>query len=355
MENKQTNDAPVIVIEQQNEKKRRGALVWILGLAFVAVLGVGGTFAYLTYSTNQASNRVTTAAEITADVLEPKWYKASQDSDAKDAPDGVKIPAEAYKMIPGSVVAKDPFVTNTSESGADEYMGIELSFEKYSDTASDYVSMTGQEVADLLAVYGLSTDGNTTAAGLTLGVNWVQITDAAYGSTQTAKNAAAGADKAFSCTVSDDGKMYFYNEAIVSPLADSEVDESGEAITSTALWTSKTSYTKGSKTSNIFDYIKFLDAATQAQIDELNSILKSTTNGSAKTPSWRVNVKGAAIQVSYTNDSAGTKTTEPVKEAKDFISETDGIQWKTLLETTTNDGLTKGTGLRAGKAIPSQA
>ena len=66
---------PYIVVEQKQEKKRRGALAILLAIAFCAILAIGSTFAYLTWTTNQTANRMTTNPKVTADLLEPAWTK----------------------------------------------------------------------------------------------------------------------------------------------------------------------------------------------------------------------------------------------------------------------------------------
>lgn len=371
MENKQTNDAPVIVIEQQNEKKRRGALVWILGLAFVAVLGVGGTFAYLTYSTNQASNRITTDPKITADVLEPAWTKALTDDDIK-APDGTVIPAAASNMMPGDVVAKDPFVTNTSESDVDEYVGIELAFEKYDSNTGDYIAMSAQEVADILSMYGLAqTADSSVTAGLGLGDGWIQITTGTtddYG-VSTAATVANAKNETPSVVVNKNGKMYFYNKYIISSLSKSgyTLTNDGDEITAVSTKADDGTGTAGYKSSNLFNYIRFVDSATQSQIDRLGAILSSadTTDAAGKTDtskrSWRVNVKGAAIQVTYTTDATGAKTATAISKAEDFVTgqETDkdgnAITWYTLLTSAEHSADTNGSGVRSALKVPDNA
>ena len=334
------DQTPVIVIEQKDEKRRRGGLVWLLALAFVAVLAVGGTFAFLTYTTNQASNRVTTDPNITADVIEPAWSSAANaDGNTAKAPDSTKIPAAANNMLPGDSVAKNPSVVNTSKSGADEYVGIQLQFEVWNGSA--YEAMTAQQVADTLAIYGLSKTQTTTTPGITeLGDNWVQITDAAYGATATATVGDAAGTKATFFVGKDDadgqkGCMYFYNTAVIKAMTAADDESYGENVAT------------ANKSSELFSYIRFLDAATQAQLDQFNkTVLKSkSAGGTVETPSWRVNVKGAAIQVTYNG------TTTATKGAADFVSATDGVQWLTLLNAAAVDSAT---GWRTGGYVPTK-
>ena len=295
------NQTPTVVIEQQGEKRRRGGLVWLLALAFVAVLAIGGTFAYLTYTTNQAANRITTDPVLTADLLEPSWDAAVKTASAetdtskqtKDASGNYFIPADASNMLPGSSVAKDPVIVNTSNGGAKMYAGMMLQFQKWDSADNGYVAMSAQEVADTLAIYNLSTTQNDTTAGVTPNTGWTQITDTNYGATATASVAdAAGAKKTF--TVSSDGCMYFYYSTALTAQSDE--------ITDHTTIDSLTGIDSGAQTSALFSYVNFMKGATQAQIDQFNkTVIKSKSafpneDDFNTSTGWRVIVKGAGIQ-----------------------------------------------------------
>ncbi len=362
------NQTPTVVIEQQGEKRRRGGLVWLLALAFVAVLAIGGTFAYLTYTTNQAANRITTDPVLTADLLEPNWDAAAKtaaavtdtDKQTKDASGNYFIPADASNMLPGSSVAKDPTIVNTSNGGAKMFAGMMLQFQVWDDSndAKKYVNMTAQQVADTLAIYNLSTTENSTTAGLTLGNKWTQITDAAYGTETTAQQADARGNTA-KVTVStgtetggtgDSGCMYFYySDALDAQSSKITTDtDTVDGIDAKA------------KTSALFSYVNFMKAATQGQIDEFNnSVIKSKSafpnqTSYNATTGWRIIVKGAGIQSVDSNTAAG------------YVSKADGVQWLTLLDpdtvnTTYNDTAVDGgtastyvgTGKRDGQFTPT--
>ncbi len=333
------NQTPTVVIEQQGEKRRRGGLVWLLALAFVAVLAIGGTFAYLTYTTNQAVNRITTDPVLTADLLEPAWdaaaateaAKSEPDNPAKDASGKNYIPADAYNMLPGTEVAKDPTIVNTSNGGAHMYAGMMLQFQVWD--GSKYANMSAQQVADTLAVYGLSSTQNTnTAAGITLptattGGNvdkWTQITSCG---TETTASITPASGTALKVTVDSDGCMYFYNSKDLAALTSTTQDGYGatDAASATAA------------TSSLFKYVRFLDAAEQAQIDQFNkTVLKSKSafpneeTCTVTNPGWRIIVKGAGIQVTYDSTGAATKTAADFAVAENV--KVDGINWKTLLK-----------------------
>lgn len=292
---------PTIVIERSGRRRgNKRILAGILGLAFIAALGVGGTLAYLTYTTNQEANRFTTSPNITADLLEPAWAAAVADPSAVEAPDKVKMPKDASNMLPGSVVTKDPFVVNTSVNGSKAWAGMKLQFEKWDSIGSAYVAMTDADVATLLKVYGFST-GGTAAAGITPGTGWTAISDASYNT--------AGA------------KYFYYGTALEAETADEFAAESASAAYRGIPEAKRTAY--------LFDQVKFLESATQADIDALNAILGTTD------PSWRVTVTGAVIGATAATGEA----------AADFVTDNGGASWKSVLDATA--AAKAGTGVRA--------
>ncbi len=345
------NQTPTVVIEQQGEKRRRGGLVWLLALAFVAVLAIGGTFAYLTYTTNQAVNRITTDPVLTADLIEPAWSAAAQTASkataaadqTKDASGEYYIPKAASNMLPGTEVAKDPTVVNTSNGGAHMYAGMMLQFQVWDEDGGEdgsgvYKNMTAQQVADTLAIYGLSsTQNDNTTAGITLPTKsdtdeWTQITS--YGTETTASVADASNNK-LKVYVGDNGEMYFYNSKDLAALTDTvTTDATGSATTQDT-----------AKTSPLFQYVRFLDAATQDQIDQFNkTVIESKSSGLVTktdesgtttivgnaTTGWRIVVKAAGIQVTYNSDGDATKAASAYAVADN--AKVDGINWKSLLE-----------------------
>ena len=328
------NQTPTVVIEQQGEKRRRGGLVWLLALAFVAVLAIGGTFAYLTYTTNQAANRITTDPVLTADLLEPNWDAAVKtasavtdtDKQTKDASGNYFIPADASNMLPGSSVAKDPVIVNTSNGGAKMYAGMMLQFQKWDSNTNGYVAMSAQEVADTLAIYSLSKTQNDTTAGVTPNTGWTQITDTNYGATATASVAdATGAKKTF--TVSSDGCMYFYYSTALTAQSDKITDH-------TAI-DSLTGIDSGAQTSALFSYVNFMKGATQAQIDQFNkTVIKSKSafpneDDFNTSTGWRVIVKGAGIQALDSETSVTAASYAVAEDANGAPS------WLTLLKPAT--------------------
>ena len=116
------NEESVIVIDREEERKKRGALAVILALVFIALLGVGSTFAYLTWTANQTPNRETMGS-LTADMLEPAYSNTaitdnggtvgtkmtySADKVKYVASDGKLIPKGASNMIPSSEYMQNP-------------------------------------------------------------------------------------------------------------------------------------------------------------------------------------------------------------------------------------------------------
>ncbi len=320
---------PYIVIEQKEDKKRRGAIAIVLAIAIALILAVGGTYAYLTYTANQTPNRFTTDPNITADVLEPAWTNAAGASDHGTASDGTTaIPAAADNMLPGSVVGKNPFVVNTSKNGSDEYAGLKVQFQKWNGTT--YVDMTGNEVATLLSCYAFTTatTTKTTTAGFTgLGSNWTQIVDAAADGTYGVTTVG---------TANSTGAMYFYN---TSKIEAETTDEAVAENTTGDTW----NIPEAKKTTSLFTYVRFVDKATQDQINAMNKILNP--DGTITDPGWRVLVSGAAIQATADNTAA------------EFATDT-SANWKTLLDaksTTDASSTSKPTaasGVRTSKTIP---
>ena len=269
MENQRQD--PVIVVERTERKRSKGLMAGVLGAALVAALGVGGTLAYLTYTTNQEKNSFTSNPNITADLLEPEWTAGAAEGDAKDAPDGSKMPLEADNMIPGSEVAKNPFVVNTSVNGAKAWAGIKLQFEKWN--GSGYVAMTDDEMGKVLKVYSLYATGKNADAG---------IVSADYAT-------ALEAETADEFTGENDTDAYRNIPATKRTVA-------------------------------LFDKVKFLETATQADIDALNDALNP--GDAVDDPSWRVTVTGAIIGAT----GAASET------AATFVTETAGVSWKGVLD-----------------------
>lgn len=281
---------PTIVIERSGRRRgNKRILAGILGLAFVAALGVGGTLAYLTYTTNQEANRFTTSPNITADLLEPAWAAAVADPSSVKAPDNESMPAAAANMLPGSVVTKDPFVVNTSVNGSKAWAGMKLQFERWDSASSAYVAMTDADVATLLKVYGFYTTGSPAAAGIAPGAGWTAITDATYNT--------AGA------------KYFYYGTALEAETTDEHDAESAAAYLGIP---------EGKRTAYLFDQVKFLESAQQTDIDALNTILGETN------PSWRVTVTGAVIGA----------TGATGETAVSFVAEKDGLSWMSVLDAT---------------------
>ncbi len=336
---------PYIVIEQKDEKKKRGALAIILAIAFVAILAIGGTFAYLTYTANQTPNRFTTDPNITADVLEPTWTNAIQKDDETTtdtdegvyASDGTAIPAAASNMMPSDGVAKNPFVVNTSKNGSDEYVGMKLQFQKWVDEGSGdgatkgYVNMNADEVAALMKVYAFATDSSSytkvgdedTTAGLQLATAasdgdpvWTQIlngTDSAAGVAEAGK-------------ANSDGAMYFYYTGKVEALPSTVTEQAADST-----YGIDSTY----RSAPLFTFVRYIDTAEQKDINTLNNYLKGDkgktkgddTKNVTTNPGWRVVISGAAIQATDNNvasDHAKTGTTENWIALLDANSQTDG-------------------------------
>ena len=100
------------------KKMKKAALIFGTGLCLA--VGTGGTLAYLG-DTGQVANRLTFAGEkgLDAVLTEPSWN-----------------PQKGLLTVPGSSVAKDPQITNTSELNMNELAALKCEF-VYSQNCPD--------------------------------------------------------------------------------------------------------------------------------------------------------------------------------------------------------------------------
>lgn len=75
----------------------------------LAVIGVGGTLAYLT-DTDTATNRFSVSSALDIELLEPSWQTTDEDANG--------IPDAAEQVVPLQSVAKDPQIRNTAGTEA---------------------------------------------------------------------------------------------------------------------------------------------------------------------------------------------------------------------------------------------
>lgn len=201
----------VVVIDQTSKKQHHSMITWVMAVAMVAVLGIGGTFAYLTFTTNAVSNDLSTTTGLKAQVVEEKWNQAG----GADS---------ATHMAPGDVVAKDPQVWNTSDNDK-AFAAMELTFQKKVDGA--WADMSAEDVTKLLAVYSVyAGDETPTAQAADVAINsnkWTKIVDANY-TTNSAK------------------RYYYYNDVVDT----------------------------NAKTETLFDHVAILTSVTEDEITALN-------------------------------------------------------------------------------------
>ena len=350
---------PYIVVEQKQEKKRRGALAILLAIAFCAILAIGSTFAYLTWTANQTPNRVTTG-ELTADLLEPAYttQAVSDNTDADGnvnattgtlfkAGDGVAIPANAYSVVPGSQFQKNPFVVNTSKATtAKGYAGIKLEFQKWTGTANgdeggSWSTMSQDEVTALMKVYRIdkeATNAADTAAGWgAMGSGWLQIA-----SDGTAKDATTATN------ITSAPEMYFVNTTSLQSMGEMKVNNSSDyANIDNANDNKNWGYTLGGNfaTSALFNYVTCVKGASQTNIVAVQDILKNSNtlaSGKTFTPGWRIVCSGAILQDLGTPPAASD--TEDFN--KDMIAKLDDVSTTVNGQTAATGKPTKSTGMR---------
>ena len=326
------NEDSVIVIDRQEERKKRGALAVILAIAFIALLGIGSTFAYLTWTANQTPNRET-MGELTADLIEPTYTNAAITDnggtiDTKGATSGITvasaqyyasdgklIPQNAANMIPSSEYAKNPFVVNTSKA-ADAYgfAGLKVQFQKWNkttdgDKGGTWVDMTDTDVSKLLAVYSISSNPNSTTAGFiidhaaykwannkvnttTANVNsgdagttankWIQMTGKSNDNNTDYGATAAG-------TANSTGAMYFVNFGRLVSIENAKASDQVSTSVSSPNFTTETTETRLAVTKNT----------------STNALSLTETSS---TPTWGYQADDLTDTVKFTADSGDAKT-----------------------------------------------
>ena len=376
------NEDSVIVIDrQQSAQKGKGSLAVILAIAFVALLGIGSTFAYLSWTANQASNRASMGG-LTADLLEPSYTNAAVTDNggtiAKNgtvtktnlkptyvASDGKLIPKGAWNMTPSSEYSKNPFVVNTSSSDTVYgFAGLKVQFQKWERNAkgdaedntndANWINMTATEVDDLLKVYSISSDPNSTTPGLQISKatkkynadkssttattsadagytanKWVQLYDSSANDGGTYGVKAAGKSNST-------GAMYFVNYSRLVSMNNSIATDNaiaknvaGTEDGTSSTWgykaddTATTSTSAPSSTSPLFQYVRFLNKASATDVDTfLNDLdkdasgnvvdlnYKSGTSGPRVTftSGWRMVISAAIIQSADASDVNGVDT-----------------------------------------------
>ena len=140
----------------------------MLALALVAVLALGGTFAYLTKVTNKAENVFTFNADgVSVELREPGWKTN-----------------EANNVGPGKELTKDPQITNLGE--LDVYAAIRVQFVNKAKNAQ----ITPEEYTRLMTL--MTVQSGATGAYSTdwtrIGANPLSANEIYYTNTSFAKN-----------------------------------------------------------------------------------------------------------------------------------------------------------------------
>ena len=139
------------------KKMKKAALIFGTGLCLA--VGTGGTLAYLG-DTGQVANRLTFAGEkgLDAVLTEPSWN-----------------PQKGLLTVPGSSVAKDPQITNTSELNMNELAALKCEF-VYSQNCPDKSKrgkvLSVQDMEKVVQVYTIDYNSDDDAKG-----EWVRFAD----------------------------------------------------------------------------------------------------------------------------------------------------------------------------------
>jgi len=107
-------------------RSKRTSISLLLG-ALLTVMLVGGTLAYLTTTTETRVNNFTFLgdSDINATLTEPAWD-----------------PAKGLNLTPGTVVPKDPIITNTSTNNLEVYAAMRVTFKNGSGVTLTSVEHT---------------------------------------------------------------------------------------------------------------------------------------------------------------------------------------------------------------------
>ena len=162
-------------------KKNKRLIISVLCVVLVLAMGIAGTLAWLSATTNTENNKFTLAKTSGTD--------AAMKAEVIETFD----PSEALELLPGAAVEKVVTVKNTSEKAIDEWVAVKLTFEKV-DPAEDLAAM-----AALNKVMELQITGETEGDGNVFGANWVrknvgvlQAEEIFYYNTKLAKDATTG-------------------------------------------------------------------------------------------------------------------------------------------------------------------
>lgn len=106
----------------------------IIAVSLIAVVGIGGTLAYLSDRTEEKKNIFTMGEGLTGELKEPSW-----DGDNFSGDNEITVPTElgmnqAISFTPGRVIKKDPAIANTSTQTS-AYVGVTITYEEVSTWA----------------------------------------------------------------------------------------------------------------------------------------------------------------------------------------------------------------------------
>jgi predicted ribosomally synthesized peptide with SipW-like signal peptide len=133
-------------------KKLRNSLI---ALSLVAVVGIGGTLAYLTHITNTETNTFTMGKGITGETDEPNWKEEN-----------------AQNFTPGKVIAKDPLIKNLSDESTDPVFAAATITYQVKDENGDWKDTTYAELDKFINIKS----GNPLADGFNT-TDWTMNAD----------------------------------------------------------------------------------------------------------------------------------------------------------------------------------
>lgn len=264
--------------------KKKKLIKGLVAVALIAIIGIGATFAYLSFQTDTKTNKFTSDKNVTGSIKEKNWTYGD---------DGWKT----YQ--PGDITTKDPVITNDS-TGVDVYVAMKVTC-KANEGTGDQSAIT---FADLQKKYVDIFHGYSTLAGESndKGDNVVNITS--LNSTTTAN----GIDSTKWAATSQDG-FYIYKTTLApgkqtAPLFDAVRVKTGiytlYSITSKTetetLFTVNADGTKTKVTTNTL--FTSSDTKVIAEDSAGNQVDVTTT-----LPSFTITVTGYGVQAANTTST----------------------------------------------------
>lgn len=188
----------------------------IIAATLVAVVGIGGTLAYLSGVTDMKTNTFTMGKGITGSTEEPEWENSGKD--------------DAQNFVPGKVIAKDPQIKNTSEASTGSVWAAATITYQMKQADDSWIDTTYADLDQFINVKSGTADGFST--------DW---------------------------TMENDNKIAFYNTELAAQTSTSPVFS---AIEVDKLALTPEQVLSGTTTNPQFDMSKYTETDAQGNVKE---------------------------------------------------------------------------------------